>query len=64
MKLTRKQRLSRLCELDIDEKFIDEKNEICHGKILKEAKEVIFRKLGKKRNFKDSELFKGKITGG
>jgi len=25
MKLTRKQRLSRLCELDIDEKLIDDK---------------------------------------
>jgi len=26
-------------------------------------REVIFRKLGKKRNFKDSQLFEGEIRG-
>ena len=61
MKLTRKQRLSRLCELDIDEKLIDEKNEIYHGKILKKVKEVIFKKLGKARIFGDYNSFKEKI---
>jgi len=30
------------CKLDIDEKLIDEKNEIPHGKILKKVEEVIF----------------------
>jgi len=29
-------------ESGIEEKLIDEKNEICHGKILKKVKEVIF----------------------
>jgi len=63
MKLTRKQRLLRLCELDIDERLIDDKSEICYGKILKKVEEVISRNLGKKRNFKDSQLFEGEIRG-
>lgn len=44
------------CELDIDEK-----NEICHGKILKKAKEVISRNSGEARTFGDYNFFKERI---
>ena len=48
-------------ELDIEEKLINEKNEIRHGKILKKVKEVIFRKLGEVRIFGDYNFFKERI---
>ena len=50
------------CELDIDERLIDDKNEICHGKILKERREVIFRNLGEARTFGDYNFFKERIS--
>jgi len=48
-------------ELDIDEKLINEKNEMCYWKILKKVKEGISRNLGKARTFGNYNFFKEKI---
>ena len=45
-------------ELGIEEKLIDEKNEIPQGKILKKVEEVIYRNLGEARTFGDYNFFK------